>query len=166
MKIITDLSLTKDLILISIPLISVVYYLFLKKMDNIKKIKDIAIIFSVVAIVGILIALVGGNKNFKAIDSNIYNKMPIPKEKIMDVFGEGFDVARYNDDNHIVLPEKEIKEYDLCDIYYIKRVVFTKNIFYSFGDILISIGTILFSFSFSIVFILTKRFIKLTKVIS
>lgn len=162
MKIIIEQGLIKDLILISVPLVIAIYYLFVKKIYEIQRINKIIISLGIIISVGIFINIIGTNLNYKAIDSNSYNKMPISKEKVIEVLGENFDIERLNDNNHIVLPKKEIKEYNLCDIYFIKQVVFTKNIFYSIGDILKSVGGILCITPFTIGFILCLRVIKLT----
>lgn len=143
-----NLILFIDIAIITVILAGIAYSIFFRKVHSYNRTKKTVIITASIATVGILIAIIGIGMNFYVIHTNnLDRKMPISKETIIKTFGKDFEFSRYDDDEHKVLDKAQIKNYSLCDRFYAKKIIFAKDICYSIGDVIITVGEFLFIFS-------------------
>ena len=95
----------------------------------------IIIIGNIMNLLGVGIAVYGGNLNRKAIESN---------GGFMPVYNPSHEIIN---NRHIPFWFKEdVKNFDLCDIYY--RQTSREIVYYSKGDILINRGKTIFTVGF------------------
>jgi len=137
-----------DILIVGFTLSCLLVYVVKKKLNTRSKLNRGIICVGVLAICALFMSATGYFYfNNKVVIAN-QNKMPEPYEEVFKITQDRMKINKLNNYGHRVMLKSTIKEYQLCDRFYIKRILLAHDIFYSVGDVMIFSGGILMVLSF------------------